>query len=163
MEVLVQFHVHPSGADLRVLGQLTRSAVRETLVAAGAPGDCETSVLYVHDDEMRRLNAEYRGMDRSTDVLAFAMRESGGAPARDDGAQNEMLGDVVISLDAAARQAASRDHSLRREVAILLIHGVLHLVGHDHAGSAAAGRGRAKAMREMEKRCMDALESKMIV
>jgi probable rRNA maturation factor len=69
---------------------------------------------------MRRLNREYRGDDRSTDVLAFPA----GAP--------EVLGDIVISLPYASRQASRRGESLHREVDRLLLHGYLHLLGYDH-------------------------------
>ena len=163
MEVLVQFHLRSGAADLRVLSQLARGAIRETLAAQEAPADCEISVLYVHDEEMRRLNTEFRGMDEATDVLAFAMRESGNPPMPGAPGSSEMLGDVVVSLDAAVRQAARRGHSARREVATLLIHGALHLAGCDHAEAGAAGRARARTMRAAEKRCIQTLEKKMIV
>ena len=163
MEILVQFHLRPGAADLRVLSQLARGAIRETLAAQEASTDCEISVLYVHDEEMRRLNAEFRGVDRTTDVLAFAMRESGSPPMAGVPGSNEMLGDVVVSLDAAVCHASRRGHSARREVAALLIHGVLHLLGHDHAEPGAAGLARGRAMRAAEKRCIQTLEKKMIV
>ena len=82
------------------------------------------------DDTMRGLNRSYRNIDRSTDVLAFAMREGQPLPAVDDGP--EMLGDVVISVDTARRQARRRRRRLLDELTTLLAHGLLHLVGHDH-------------------------------
>jgi len=94
----------------------------------------ELSVLLVSDGEMRRLNRRWRGRDRPTDVLAFAQAEGpGGAP---DG----VLGDVVISVDTAKRQAAERGDTLGRESERLLIHGVLHLLGYDHERSVAEAR-----------------------
>ena len=94
----------------------------------------ELSLLLVSDGEMRRLNRRWRGRDRPTDVLAFAQAEGpGGAP---DG----MLGDVVISVDTARRQAAERGETLGREAEWLLVHGVLHLLGYDHERSTAEAR-----------------------
>ena len=88
--------------------------------------DAELSVLLTDDGEIHRLNREHRQKDKPTDVLAFAMDESVPDPAG-------ILGDVVISLDTAARQARSRRRPLIEEVRFLLAHGLLHLVGYDHA------------------------------
>ena len=89
----------------------------------------EISVLLTADAEMTALNSEYRGIDAPTDVLAFAMREG-----EDCSAMHPMLlGDIVISLETAAQQAAAAKHSLETEVAVLTAHGVLHLLGYEHA------------------------------
>ena len=88
----------------------------------------EISVLLTDDAEMTALNSEYRGIDAPTDVLAFAMREG-----EDCSTMHPMLlGDIVISLETAARQAATAKHSLETEVAFLTVHGVLHLLGYEH-------------------------------
>ena len=84
--------------------------------------------MLTDDAEMTALNSEYRGIDAPTDVLAFAMREG-----EDCSAMHPMLlGDIVISLETAARQAATAKHSLETEVAFLTVHGVLHLLGYEH-------------------------------
>ena len=89
----------------------------------------EISVLLTADAEMTALNSEYRGIDAPTDVLAFAMREG-----EDCNAMHPMLlGDIVISLETAAQQAAAAKHSLETEVTVLTVHGVLHLLGYEHA------------------------------
>jgi probable rRNA maturation factor len=88
----------------------------------------EISINLVGDARMRHLNREYRQKDRTTDVLAFASREAGGPPS-------PILGDVVVSVPMAMRQAKSLGHSLNQELARLLIHGLLHLVGYDHERS----------------------------
>jgi rRNA maturation RNase YbeY len=94
----------------------------------------ELSVVLVDDRRMRRLNREYRGRDRSTDVLSFAQQEGpAGAPAG-------LLGDVVISVPATRRQARERGVPLADEGDRLLVHGVLHLLGYDHEGSTAEAR-----------------------
>jgi probable rRNA maturation factor len=92
--------------------------------------EAELSVLLTDDAEIRRLNASFRQKDRPTDVLSFHFEPGTGAPA---GMAEWLLGDVVISLDTAARQAASRKRPLEAEVRWLLAHGVLHLCGYDHA------------------------------
>jgi len=90
--------------------------------------DAELSVLLCSDEEIRQLNRRYRRKDKSTDVLAFPMQELPfRAPA------GALLGDVVISLPTAARQAAEGDRPIIEEVTFLLAHGLLHLVGYDHA------------------------------
>jgi probable rRNA maturation factor len=93
-------------------------------------GHAELSVLLTDDDHIRNLNRRYRDKDRPTDVLSFPLD----APKRGS-RQAFALGDVVISIDTAARQAASRRRELQVEVTHLLAHGLLHLIGHDH-GSA---------------------------
>ena len=102
-------------------------AVSET-VKAHHLEDYEVSVLLTDDLHITELNREYRGIDSPTDVLAFAMREV------EDNAvfQSSVLGDIVISLDTAERQAINSKHSLETEVTLLTVHGVLHLLGYDH-------------------------------
>jgi probable rRNA maturation factor len=88
--------------------------------------DAELSVLLCDDATIWPLNRDWRGKDRPTDVLAFAQREG------PEIGQGDVLGDVVISVDTAARQAAERGHDLAKEVRILLVHGMCHLLGYDH-------------------------------
>ena len=90
-------------------------------------GDAELSVLLVDDAAIHALNRVHRGMDKPTDVLAFPVDEK---PVR--GVQR-ILGDVVISLETAEKQARSRRRPLFHEVRFLLAHGLLHLIGYDHA------------------------------
>jgi probable rRNA maturation factor len=99
--------------------------------AAGLSGVVD--VLLADDATLRRLNRQYRGKNKATDVLSF--------PALEGPAGEVMGGDLAISLETAARQAAEQGHSLRDEVRILMLHGVLHLAGYDHetdAGEMAA-------------------------
>jgi rRNA maturation RNase YbeY len=125
--------------------RLGRAARR--LLAALRLADAELSLLLVSDAEMRKLNRAWRGKDRPTDVLAFAQREGpGGAP---DG----LLGDVVISVDTARRQAVERGHTLGVEAERLLVHGVLHLLGYDHERSPAEARRMQRRERTLA-RCL---------
>jgi rRNA maturation RNase YbeY len=111
--------------------QISRLA-QTILTAAGEPG-AELSLDLVGDRRMRRLNRQYRGRDHPTDVLAFAMREA-------KGPVSPLLGDVVISLDAAARRSAAAGRSIEQDLAALLIHGILHLMGYDHERGAQEAR-----------------------
>ncbi|AEG16158.1 metalloprotease ybeY [Desulfofundulus kuznetsovii DSM 6115] len=101
----------------------------EALSLAGGPQHAEVSLVFVDDEYIHRLNREYRGVDRPTDVLSFAMQE--GEPMPEAG-EETLLGDVVISLETARRQSEEYGHSFEREVAFLVAHGVLHLLGYDH-------------------------------
>lgn len=91
------------------------------LEAAGAPEGASATIAFVRDRLIQKLNRDYLGKDRPTDVLSF--------PSGDRGSY---LGDVVISTDAALRQSKRARHSLRREIDELIIHGILHLCGYDH-------------------------------
>lgn len=91
--------------------------------------DAELSVLLCDDSKIHELNAQYRGYDKPTDVLAFAMDEGVPMPSA---AGETILGDVVISLDTASRQAKQAGRAIVDEVVFLLAHGILHLLGYDH-------------------------------
>ncbi len=95
----------------------------EELLAALAPEAASFGVRFAGDRELRRVNRAWRGRDRPTDVLSFP-----GTP----GPEGRHLGDVLISVPAARRQAAAAGHASGREVRLLLLHGVLHCLGHDH-------------------------------
>jgi len=123
--------VRISGPDRRRAGpavdrRLLRSRALRMLRASGS-ADCELSIALVGEEAILQLNADYRGIARPTDVLSFSLLE--GAFAEHRGA---LLGDIVIGVETAARQARAAHRSLDDEVARLLIHGMLHLLGHDH-------------------------------
>jgi probable rRNA maturation factor len=118
--------VRRSGVDRRAL-----LATARRLLASLGEGDATLSLSLVGDDAIRRLNQQYRGKDRATDVLSFAL-DSAPQPSL----RERLLGDVVISVDTARRQAAQYDATLQRELYRLLIHGLLHLTGHDHERAA---------------------------
>ena len=91
----------------------------------------EVSVTLTNNEYIHTLNKEYRGIDRPTDVLSFALNESE-EPDMVDGPAVNVLGDLIISVERVEEQAADYGHSLRREVAFLTVHGMLHLLGYDH-------------------------------
>lgn len=118
-----------------------RAAGRRLLHLVQEP-HAELTVSLVDDFEIQRLNQQHRGIDRPTDVLAFAMREGPRAPG-----DESLLGDVVISVPTATRQAQRRRVEVGDELQALLTHGVLHLLGYDHERSA----GEAQRMRRLER------------
>ena len=83
-------------------------------------GDVE--LVFVNDDEMRKINHEHRGIDKATDVLSFPYEQVSGG----------LMGSVVISTDTASRVASELGHSIECEIALLFLHGVLHILGYDH-------------------------------
>jgi probable rRNA maturation factor len=113
-----------SRAPLRAREVQTRA---ERMLAALRMSEAELSVMLVDDAAIRALNREWRMKDKPTDVLAFAMQEGEGAKVPG------LLGDVVISIETARRQAKEHGRSLIEEVTFLLAHGLLHLLGYDHA------------------------------
>lgn len=111
-------------------------------------GDCQLGVVITGDDEVRTLNRDYAGDDHETDVLAFSLTEGEEFTQPDD---TRRLGEVIISMETAARQASDAGVELDSEVAHLLVHGVLHVLGYDHLepGDEAAMRARERAILEI--------------
>lgn len=91
----------------------------------------EVSVMLTNNDYIHQLNRKYRQIDRPTDVLSFALNESE-EPDIENGPDINVLGDIILSVERAEEQAADYGHSLRREIAFLTVHGMLHLLGYDH-------------------------------
>jgi probable rRNA maturation factor len=128
----------------RHLEELLTKVGEAALDAAGAAG-AEVSLTLVDEKRIQELNRTYRGIDRPTDVLSFALREGEDAftpPVTAD--IPELLGDVIISAPRARAQASEYGHSLERELGYLLTHGILHLLGYDHATEEAAAAMRAR-------------------
>lgn len=91
----------------------------------------EVSLMFTDDETIHEMNREYRGIDRSTDVLSFALEE-GEEEEIYGGPEENLLGDIIISVETATRQAEEYGHSVEREMAFLALHGMLHLLGYDH-------------------------------
>ena len=107
-------------------------------------GNKELCVAFVDDEEMRKLNADYRNINRTTDVLSFPQ----------DGPDDSILGDVIISIDTAIRRSKLQNLSIEHEIHKLMIHGILHLLGYDHKK-----KNEAKVMREKELEILSSIES----
>lgn len=120
--------------DLGEIEALTQRVLGQIALEKGLDEDIEVGVLWVDDAYMKTLNKEYRGKDCPTDVLSFALQEQTGEEPEmvDDPFDEMLLGDIVISLETAHRQAEEYGHALEREVAFLVVHGMLHLLGYDH-------------------------------
>lgn len=119
-------------------GQVEADA--RALLEAAKCSDCELSLVLCGDAHIQPLNAQWRGKDAPTDVLSFPQEH------------DTVLGDLVISVDTAARQAAERGHGLRDELRILLVHGLLHLLGYDHETGEEDHREMAEAEQKLMKR-----------
>lgn len=121
------------------ISELIESACKAVLEIENFTDDAEVNVTLVNDDEIHRLNLEFRNIDKSTDVLSFPLGENG---EYDVNPENGclMLGDVIISVEHALRQAEEFGHSKEREIAYLTVHSVLHLLGYDHVDEAEEKR-----------------------
>ena len=121
----------------RLLG-IMRRAAQSVLENEGMRGAFEISLSLVDKPAIRSANAQYRGIDRVTDVLSFPLGENGEYPVN-PATGAFMLGDIVICAEKAVEQAAEYGHSEQREFGFLCAHSVLHLIGYDHVESEAQG------------------------
>ena len=126
----------------RVVSTAEVRAAAEAMLRALKLPKAELSVLLCDDATIHALNRDYRKKNKPTDVLAFAMREG-----EDGHLAGDLLGDVIISLETATRQAKERGAVTRDEVMMLLAHGLLHLLGWDHQTDAEDKRMRAETDR----------------
>lgn len=118
------------------LKMLVRAAVAATLDYEQYQNPVEVSVTFTDNEKIRELNRKFRGIDRATDVLSFPLFDYEGQT--DEPPVDElvgMLGDIVISLEQAEKQAEEYGHSFEREAAFLCVHSMLHLLGYDHETS----------------------------
>ena len=133
-----------AGVEQAALIRLAQRA----LAAEGVPVSAVLSVVVTDDDSVRELNRRYRSADAPTDVLSFGMKEADGFVTPPGSAAQ--LGEIVISYPTAARQAAEAGHRVDQELAHLLVHGLLHLLGYDHAAP-----DEARAMQTREEALLD--------
>ena len=111
--------------------EIVRKVLGKAAELYGLNEGVEVGVTFLDDAAIQELNRDYRGKDRPTDVLSFALNE-GEEPEIVDAPEEELLGDILISLETTARQAEEYGHTLERELAYLTVHGMLHLLGYDH-------------------------------
>lgn len=123
-----------------------KAEARRILAAVDRP-KAELSILVVDDPRMRELNRDWRGIDRTTDVLSFPQDTP-------EGLEIDVLGDIVLSAPTARRNASRYKRTFGQEIRRLMVHGVLHLLGHDHKKKAEAERMRAE-----ERRVLSALKA----
>jgi probable rRNA maturation factor len=143
--VSVLFSGPPESIDEKLLDTALLQRRAEQILEGIEHGESELSLSLVDDPAIAELNLSYRKLDRPTDVLSFSLLEGEESTYR-----GNLLGDVVISVETAARQAQEQGVSLDEELARLLIHGVLHLIGHDHMEPDEAERMQAEERRLSE-------------
>lgn len=124
MQVRVVSHREPEPLSLEAFERLALFVLRMEEV----PELTELSIALVDEEEMARLNEQYRGIPEATDVLSFGCDE----PCPTPGDEPITLGDVVLAPSVAERQAAELGHTVEHELDVLLVHGILHLLGYDH-------------------------------
>ena len=137
--------------------QWLRRAVKLTLVHTGLSSPVELGLVIAGDETVHELNRSYRSVDSTTDVIAFALSERSAKDEPFVAPPDEVihLGEVIVSYPQAKRQADEQRHPLEREVALLVAHGVLHLLGYDHELPEQAHK-----MRAMEARVLHAIKTK---
>ena len=139
----ISIYVGDDFIDLVSETDLTEAVVA-ALIAGSAEDGARISIVIASDDVVRKLNDTHRGLDEHTDVLAFSFFHEGRYYGEEQlesvdeqmfvlpPGESEPLGEVIVSYPQALRQADEADHSVKKELVALLIHGVLHLLGHDH-------------------------------
>ena len=128
MNATITFEPEELTVDDDLFAEILRAA--DTVGKVYGVENSELSITLTNDEYIRSLNKKFRGKDTATDVLSFAFRESNEPEIY--GADFEILGDVIISLERAKVQAEEFGHSFKREVIFLEVHGILHLLGYDH-------------------------------
>ena len=112
---------------IQKISKIQLRKVAQRILSASACPDAYLSILIVDDAAIQEINRDYLNKDRPTNVISFAMQEGEGG-----GVQPDLLGDVVISAETAARDACEAQNSFESELYFLLLHGILHLLGYDH-------------------------------
>ena len=123
---MIEIQYNPT-LDKNLDDPLLARAAHVTLEHQSAPKDDTLSILLTDDAQIQSLNREYRGFDTPSDVLSFDVHE------RDPETGFLYLGEIIISIPYAAKQAQKNGHPLQAEVQLLIVHGTLHILGHDHA------------------------------
>ena len=138
-----------------VNGGWIKKIVRQVLRAEGVAPPYEVSLVFTDSETVKQLNRDYRGVDETTDVLAFYMLPQKGADSSfalpPDGVTR--LGEVIISYPQAVAQAREQGHSPETELALLVIHGILHLLGYDHEKPEEESKMRERE-RELLEKCL---------
>ena len=152
---MLKVYIKNSQSEVKVpvgIRLLIRRCCQAVLITENFKRDTEVSVSFINNKEIRNLNRIYRDKDKSTDVLSFPLGENG---KYDTNAETGyvMLGDIVISLETAFKQADNFGHSLEREIGFLTVHSMLHLLGYDHETSTL----EAMIMREKEEAVLEKL------
>ncbi len=160
IEVVAEAWDEESWPDGLTLDQLSARAVRAALAGAGHDAaleasqlDCEISILFADDAELQRLNSDWRGRDKPTNILSFPMwSQQDAAQHLEAGEGSFLLGDMALAHETVAREAREEGKSLADHLTHLLVHGTLHLLGYTHEEEA-----EAQAMEKLEIRILTTL------
>lgn len=114
--------------------ELLEHSAQEALMVAGSPHETELTIVISDDEQLQALNSQYLGIEAPTDVLSFPANET------DPESGGIYLGDIIISYPRAQAQAQAGGHALVDELQLLVVHGVLHLLGHDHSNEVEQAR-----------------------
>lgn len=137
----------------RELQKTITTVVKATAQLMEVPRKSEVSILLLDNKHIKELNLLYRAQNMATDVLSFAMNELGeDEPEYDSAQEQNMLGDIVISLEQAQVQSEEYGHSMARELGFLVAHGMLHLLGFDHETEA-----QEQTMHELEEKILQSV------
>ena len=136
---------------------LLTSAVRASLEVEGIKEPAEVNITFVSDEGIRRINRDFRNINKSTDVLSFPLGETGIYDINPENGRL-LLGDVIISVERAVKQAETFGHSFEREMAYLTVHSLFHLMGYDHIDEAEEKR----IMREREEKALSVIGLQII-
>ena len=142
----IEISIEEQFRDL-VDGDRARGIAGDVLKAEGIPSPYEMSMVFTDSETVHKLNRDYRGVDAPTDVIAFYMlpqkaEEESFFPSPPDGIAH--LGEIIISCPQAVEQAREQEHPVEQELALLIIHGVLHLLGYDHEKTEDESRMRPR-------------------
>ena len=129
--------------------KLIRRAVIASLEYEGFGADTELSVTFTDNEGIRAINAQFREIDKPTDVLSFPLTDYGELDYPAANEPTSSLGDIVLSLERAKEQAEEFGHSFEREVAFLTVHSMLHLLGYDHVNSEEEDAEMRRRQREI--------------
>ncbi len=136
MKLMIYFENTQSRVQIGYnIKMLIRRAIIASLMYEKIGGKCEVSVTFTDNEGIRALNKEYRNIDAPTDVLSFPQIDFEADGINRQGNEKKILGDIVLSVDRIAEQAAELSHSFEHETAFLCVHSMLHLLGYDHVTS----------------------------
>ncbi|AFM01917.1 metalloprotein, YbeY/UPF0054 family [Desulfitobacterium dehalogenans ATCC 51507] len=121
---------------------LLEQGIEKAIRLSNGPEEAEVSLTLVNDARIHELNRDYRGVDRPTDVLSFALQEETEDEPDILDYEDDLLGDIIISVERARNQATDYGHSFERELVYLAVHGTLHLLGYDHMEEEEKGKMR---------------------
>lgn len=158
----MEFTRSRTGLGYPQTARLVKKAIAAALTAEGVDEPCAVEILLTDDAGIRAINREHRGVDKATDVLSFPMNELKPGSFDPDACEYDyereciLLGDMVISMERCAAQAAEFGHGYAHEVLYLAVHSTLHLLGYDHLDEGA----QKKQMRAREKEIMNTLGEK---